>query len=61
LWSLLDWLDFSFDPKRRFPDLDMEWRGVDFVDPRLAVSANWKKFWPQTGNIPNWDAVGFCR
>jgi hypothetical protein len=32
--------------------------GVDFVDPNLAIRSAWKTFWPQTGNIPNWDAVG---
>jgi hypothetical protein len=24
----------------------------------LGVKSAWVKFWPQTGNVPNWDAVG---
>jgi len=49
-----DWLDFEFGGDQK---LDREWKGVDFVDSADIKSA-WVKFWPQTGNVPNWDAVG---
>lgn len=58
---VLDWLDFSFDPKARFPNLDSERKGLDFLDPDLPVTAVWKQFWPQIGNVPNWDAVGLLQ
>lgn len=58
---VLDWLDFSFDPKKSFPDLDVEWKGLDFLDSNASVISAWKKFWPQTGNVPNWDAVGLLQ
>lgn len=32
--------------------------GVDFVASAPDVRAAWVKFWPQTGNVPNWDAIG---
>jgi hypothetical protein len=50
-----DWLDFPFGGKGR---LDSEWKGVDFVGSASDVKPAWMKFWPQTGNVPNWDAVG---
>lgn len=56
---VLDWLDFG--PERTFRPLDAEWKGVDFVDPGLPVKSAWTKFWPQTGNVPNWDAVGLLQ
>lgn len=49
-----DWLDFGF---RGDGKLDKEWKGVDFVDSESVKSA-WIEFWPQTGNVPNWDAIG---
>jgi hypothetical protein len=55
----LDWLDFDFDSHRKFPHLDAEWKGLEFLGPDAAdVKLAWTEFWPQTGNPPNWDAVG---
>ena len=31
---------------------------MDFVDSASDVKSAWVKFRPQTGNVPNWDAVG---
>src|SRR5579862_7729311 len=45
-----DWLDFPINGG--------EWKGVDFVDSTSDVKSAWVKYWPQTGNVPNWDAVG---
>jgi hypothetical protein len=50
-----DWLDFAFGGEG-WPD--REWKGVDCVDSASDVKSAWVKFWPQTGNVPNWDGVG---
>jgi hypothetical protein len=50
-----DWLDFAFGGEGR---LDRERKGVDFVDSASDVKSAWLEFWPQSGNVPNWDAVG---
>lgn len=34
-----------------------EWRGVEFVQD-TDVARAWRQFWPQYGNVPNWDAIG---
>jgi hypothetical protein len=49
------WRDFSFDPATSLGD--GEPKGLDFL-PDGAVKDQWKLFWPQRGNQPNWDAVG---
>lgn len=59
--KVLDWLEFAFGPRRAFPHLDAEWKGLDFLDPDAHVRAAWAKFWPQTGNVPNWDAIGLMQ
>jgi len=51
------WVDFHFDPQADF--LDAERKGLDFLADDLPVQEAWKDFWPQTGNVPNWDAVGW--
>ena len=53
-----DWLDFEFGTEGRSDHLDAELKGVDFVDADPELKSAWMKFWPQTGNVPNWDAVG---
>ena len=52
---VIEWLDFDFGGEGK---LDREWKGVDFVDSASGVRSAWVKFWPQSGNVPNWDAVG---
>ena len=52
---VIEWLDFAFGGKGK---TDQEWTGVDFVDSAPGVKSDWLEFWPQTGNVPNWDAVG---
>jgi hypothetical protein len=34
-----------------------EWKGMDFLRQDDRVMSNWRQFWPQRGNPPNWDAV----
>src|SRR6266849_5874705 len=50
-----DWLDFAFGGEGK---LGKEWKGLDFVESGSDVKSAWMKFWPQTGNVPNRDAVG---
>lgn len=52
------WLDFPFKSDGKWQD--DEWKGVDFLDDK-DVKAEWAQFWPQTGNIQNWDAVGYIQ
>jgi len=52
---VIEWLDFAFGGEEK---LDREWKGVDVVDPASGVKSAWQEFWPQSGNVPNWDAVG---
>ena len=52
---IIDWLDFAFG---RDGEADSEWKGVDFLDSAPDVKSAWLEFWPQMGNVPNWDAVG---
>jgi hypothetical protein len=55
----IDWLDFPFDAKNRF--YDAEWKGLDFLPlEQAAVREHWHREWPQTGNVMNWDAVGWA-
>jgi len=53
---VLRWLDFPFEATRRLKD--DEWKGLDFLPDELPAKSAWRDFWPQTGNVPNWDAVG---
>jgi hypothetical protein len=59
---VVDWLDFCFDSRRKFPDLDAELKGMEFLGPDVEdAKSAWGEFWPQTGNPPNWDAVGLLQ
>jgi hypothetical protein len=51
----IEWLDFSFGCGGK---LDVEWKGMDFLESSSDTKLAWARFWPQTGNVPNWDAVG---
>jgi hypothetical protein len=53
---VVDWLDFRFEPKRKF--FDAELKGMDFLPDCHPAREHWRVFWPQTGNVTNWDAVG---
>jgi hypothetical protein len=56
---IIDWRDFRFDARGEFPHLDAELKGIEFLPPEAAaVKTAWEAMWPQTGNVPNWDAVG---
>ncbi len=52
---MIDWIDFNFDPS----NFDAVWLGVDFLPDYLPAKDRWKNFWPQTGTVQNWDAIGW--
>lgn len=52
----IQWLDFNFSNSDEPLKQDRELKGVEFFDEK--VRKQWMNFWPQTGNPPNWDAVG---
>jgi len=49
------WLDFGFDPRGTWPDAEL--KGMDFLPDHEPAKVAWGAFWPQRGNVPNWDAV----
>jgi len=53
----VEWLDFEFSPKNAPLRDDREFVGLEFI-PDAAVQEKWKLFWPQKGDVQNWDAVG---
>lgn len=55
----IEWLDFEFNNSAMWPD--SEHNGLAFLDNVKYdhVLNQWKNFWPQKGNAPNWDAVGW--
>lgn len=55
---VIEWLDFYFDPGKKYPHWDREPKGVDFLPKDDPARATWGEFWPQSGNVQNWDAVG---
>ena len=64
--SVLGWLDWRFEqrlaavdkPPPRF--LDREFEGLDFLSgpEQDRLWTPMRDFWPSTGSLPNWDAVG---
>lgn len=55
--SQIQWLDFGFSTVNQPLHQDQEWQGIDFIH-EPEIRKKWNGFWPQTGNPPNWDAVG---
>lgn len=56
--GVIEWLDFDFQQEKPY---DRELKGLEFLDDLNIqdFKEQWAKFWPQTGNPPNWDAVGW--
>lgn len=53
-------LDFNFDQTQDIPDKELI--GLEFLKNELnyeKVLKNWKEEWPQSGNVMNWDLVGY--
>jgi len=53
----ISWLDFRFSKKYAYLNNDREHVGIEFIKDRNVIN-KWKQFWPQTGTLQNWDAVG---
>jgi len=53
----LHWFDLPFDESEQG---ESEWKGLDFL-PCGPVKEEWANWWPQTGNVQNWDAVGLIQ
>lgn len=49
------WLDFPYAEHERWQDA--EWKGLDFLPANSPVREVWSEYWPQCGNVHNWDAV----
>jgi hypothetical protein len=52
----IQWLDFNFTRINKPLKHERELKGVEFLNNKVKKS--WKRFWPQSGNVHNWDAVG---
>jgi hypothetical protein len=50
----IEWHDFPIDKTGK----EAEWKGVDFLPANHPARKSWGEFWPQTGNVQNWDAIG---
>lgn len=55
----ITWLDFNFDEGKSIPDKELT--GLSFLDKTISepVFSTWIDEWPQSGNVMNWDLVGF--
>lgn len=51
----IEWRDGLFHQK---PPFDAEWKAADFLPATHPARIQWLQFWPQSGNTPNWDAIG---
>ena len=52
----IEWLDCGSNPANKWPDAEI--KGLDFLPASHSARIKWQADWPQTGNVPNWDAVG---
>ncbi|KXB07063.1 hypothetical protein AKJ51_02140 [candidate division MSBL1 archaeon SCGC-AAA382A20] len=68
--SDMQWLDFKVGQQYQLSPNnlilpDKEWKGIDFLEKSStdndSILKEWQKFWPQTGNIQNWDAIARSR
>ena len=53
----VEWLDFPFAKDGAPLQDDREFRGLEFLSD-ARILKKWTRFWPQSGNVQNWDAVG---
>jgi hypothetical protein len=58
--SALEWEDFDFTGGigASANHGDAETKGLNFLPPGHAAREAWQTWWPQSGNVHNWDAVG---
>ena len=57
--TTVEWLDFEFtgvaDAEHNYGDRELT--GVDFLPTDHPARTAWCEYWPQRGNVQNWDAV----
>jgi len=57
----ITWHDFDFTAGVAKNHGDAEIKGLNFLPAGHPASVLWHTWWPQTGNVHNWDAVGEYR
>ncbi len=57
----ITWRDFGCTGDVAKNHGDAEIKGLDFLPTGHPAKERWNSWWPQTGNVHNWDAVGECR
>lgn len=57
----INWLDFKFSNFNKKLRQDDEYKGLEFLDLKKHSREidKWNKYWPKSGNVPNWDAIGY--
>ncbi len=59
----IEWCDFGFTggitAKENYGGAEL--KGMDFLPADHPARSDWAKWWPQTGNLQKWDAVGLLR
>ncbi len=48
--------DTKFSSSNNIFELENEFKGIDVYSSKKILE-NWQKYWPQTGNVQNWDAI----
>lgn len=54
--SFISWLDFRFSDQDSY---DRELKGLEFLSQFKNLQQKWAAFWPQSGNVQNWDGIGW--
>jgi hypothetical protein len=52
----LIWKDEIFTKSNNLFEWENEFKGIDIYNSK-SLNDEWIKYWPQTGNVQNWDAV----
>ncbi len=52
----IEFLDFHFKTSELWPDAEL--KGLEFLPTNHLVHSAWETYWPQEGNVQNWDAIG---
>jgi len=55
------WRDFDFTEGVARNHGDAEIKGLNFLPAGHPARSGWNTWWPQSGNVHNWDALGECQ
>ncbi len=50
------WKDVKFSNSTNLFNLENEYKGIDIYSSK-SLTDEWTKYWPQTGNVQNWDSI----